>query len=221
MFSITEFKNNIKIVRPNMFFAEVDLPPNLQQIFLDKKTNREDFNLEGSATIPGLNWFESFDGRNINETFRFRCEVTQLPGRTISTTDDQAYGPITKFAYETGYQDLDMQIIASEDFRERVFFEVWMENIINQSNLRDGNKSNAGLSKYYNQYATGQVRIFQASPDTKILARYTLYNAYPISLSPMNLTWEEQDTYQRFTVTMTYRYHVVDFSQGYIVVAKK
>lgn len=221
MFSITEFKNNIKIVRPNMFFAEVDLPPNLQQIFLDKKTNREDFNLEGSATIPGLNWFESFDGRNINETFRFRCEVTQLPGRTISTTDDQAYGPITKFAYETGYQDLDMQIIASEDFRERVFFEVWMENIINQSNLRDGNKSNAGLSKYYDQYATGQVRIFQASPDTKILARYTLYNAYPISLSPMNLTWEEQDTYQRFTVTMTYRYHVVDFSQGYIVVAKK
>lgn len=221
MFSITEFKNNIKIVRPNMFFAEVDLPPNLQQIFLDKKTNREDFNLEGSATIPGLNWFESFDGRNINETFRFRCEVTQLPGRTISTTDDQAYGPITKFAYETGYQDLDMQIIASEDFRERVFFEVWMENIINQTNFQDGNKSNAGLSKYYNQYATGQVRIFQASPDTKILARYTLYNAYPISLSPMNLTWEEQDTYQRFTVTMTYRYHVVDFSQGYIVVAKK
>ena len=219
MFSITEFKNNIKIVRPNMFFAEVDLPPNLQQIFLDKKTNREDFNLEGSATIPGLNWFESFDGRNINETFRFRCEVTQLPGRTISTTDDQAYGPITKFAYETGYQDLDMQIIASEDFRERVFFEVWMENIINQSNLRDGNKSNAGLSKYYDQYATGQVRIFQASPDTKILARYTLYNAYPISLSPMNLTWEEQDTYQRFTVTMTYRFHVVDFRQGYRVVA--
>ena len=32
----------------------------------------------------------------------------------------------------------------------------------------------------------------------------------------MNLTWEEQNTYQRFLVTMTYRFHTVDFTQGYI-----
>jgi hypothetical protein len=32
----------------------------------------------------------------------------------------------------------------------------------------------------------------------------------------MNLTWEEQNTYQRFSVTMTYRFHTVDFTQGYI-----
>jgi hypothetical protein len=29
----------------------------------------------------------------------------------------------------------------------------------------------------------------------------------------MNLNWEELNTYQRFTVTMTYRYHTVDFEK--------
>lgn len=47
------------------------------------------------------------------------------------------------------------------------------------------------------------------------LARYTLYNAFPIQISPMNLTWKT-NTYQRFAVTMTYRFHVVDFTQGTI-----
>ena len=172
---------------------------------------KEAWSVDDMALLSGVVNFWILD-----RTFRFRCEATELPGRTISTSDDQAYGPTTKYAYETGYQDINLQIIASEDFRERAFFEVWMENVINQSNLRNGNKSNAGLSKYYSQYATGQVRIFQVSSDRKQLARYTLYNAYPIQISPMNLSWEEQNTYQRFSVTMTYRFHVVDFTQGFV-----
>jgi len=224
MFSISRFRSNLKVVRPNMFYAEVDLPPELTKIFEAKSTSAESqlypgqkFNLEGSVVSQnGSTWFRALDGGTLNNTFRFRCEATELPGRTISTSDDQAYGPTTKYAYETGYQDINLQIIASEDFRERAFFEVWMENVINQSNLRNGNKSNAGLSKYYSQYATGQVRIFQVSSDRKQLARYTLYNAYPIQISPMNLSWEEQNTYQRFSVTMTYRFHVVDFTQGFV-----
>ena len=30
---------------------------------------------------------------------------------------------------------------------------------------------------------------------------------YPIALTPMNATWEETNTYQRFGVTLAYRYH--------------
>jgi hypothetical protein len=217
MFSISRFKANLKIVRPNMFYAEVDLPYELKTAFSGKtKINQTTgYNVEGSVNISRSNWWNSFDGRNINETFRFRCEATELPGKTISTSDSQAYGPITKHAYETSYQDVNMQIICSEDFRERAMFEVWTENIINQTNIQNGFSSPAGLSKYYTQYASGQVRIYQMSGDRKQLARYTLHNAYPIQLSPMNLSWEEQNTYQRFSVTMTYRYHNVDFTQGY------
>jgi len=224
MFSISQFRTNFKPVRPNMFYAEVDLPPELRSAFLTKAktglTNPgrpgQTFNVEGSVNISGANWWNSFDGKDINSTFRFRCEATELPGRSVSTSDDQAYGPTTKYAYETSYADVPLQIICSEDFRERAMFEVWLENIINQTDLKNGVASRAGLAKYYNQYASGQVRIIQVSGDRRQLARYTLYNAYPIQISPMNLTWEEPNTYQRFSVTMTYRFHTVDFTQGYI-----
>ena len=237
MFSISRFKQNINVVRPNQFFAEVDFPVELRTAFQNKvKTgitnpshSNQRYNVEGSVNITSTSgstasWFNtSTVGPDFNETFRFRCEATELPGRTISTSDDQAYGPTTKFAYETSYQDVNLQIICSEDMRERAMFEMWMENIINQTDLKNGNRSRAGLAKYYNQYASGQVRIYQiggggtvANPGTKQLARYTLYNAYPIQMSPMNLTWEEQNTYQRFSVTITYRFHAVDFTQGFI-----
>jgi hypothetical protein len=229
MFSISSFKQNINVVRPNQFFAEVYFPVELQNAFQTKNktvtspSTGQEYTVEGSVNIAGVNWWNSFDGRDINNTFRFRCEATELPGRTISTSDDQAYGPMTKFAYETSYQDVSLQIICSEDMRERAMFEIWMENIINQTDLKGGDQSRAGLAKYYDQYASGQVRIYQVGgggtvkkPGTKQLARYTLYNAYPIQMSPMNLSWEEQNTYQRFSVTITYRYHVVDFTQGLI-----
>ena len=231
MFSISQFRKNVQVVRPNLFFAEVDLPSSLALMIRERiteapgdteyKSTNQSFKLSGSATLKGdlQNWYKTLNqgGVTLNDTFRFRCEATELPGKTISTADDQAYGPTTKYAYETGYQDVNLQIICSEDMRERAVFEVWMENILNQTNLRQGFSSRAGLSKYYNQYASGQVRIVQVSSDRRQLALYTLYNAYPIQMSPMNLTWEEQNTYQRFTITMTYRFHLVDFKQGYVV----
>lgn len=213
MFSVSRFKSNFTPVRPNLFFAEVDFPSFIRTAVANKEST-----LQGSAMLGGSKrpWFNSMASDNINNTFRFRCEATELPGRTVSTSDDQAYGPTTKYAYETSYADITMQIMCSEDMRERMMFEIWIENIINQTNLTAGNSSLAGLSKYYDNYASGSVRIYQVSDSKKQLARYTLYNAYPIQISPMNLTWEEQNTYQRFSITMTYRYHVVDFNSGVI-----
>lgn len=215
MFSISKFRENVKIVRPNLFFAEVDFPTTLAT-----KIRQKSSDLAGSATIGGSNraWYNSIDGYDLNSTFRFRCEASEIPGRTVATADEQSFGPSIKHAYETTYADVNLQIIASEDMRERAFFEIWIENIINATSFDDNTNfsGSGGLSKYYDDYAKGQVRLYQMNESRKQLARYTMYNAFPIQISPMNLTWEETNTYQRFAVTMTYRFHVVDFTQGTI-----
>jgi hypothetical protein len=186
MFSITSFKNSVKIVRPNLFFAEVTLP-------------------SGIATAASAS--------NFNSSFRFRCQATEFPGRTIATNDDQSFGPTTKFAYDVTYNDLNLQIIASEDMAERKVFETWMDNIVTKSGTSGGNGT-GGFVRYYNDYAQGgKVTIYQVNDQRVQLAKCTLNGAFPIGIGPMNLTWEEFDSYQRFSVTIAYRYHVNDFTQ--------
>jgi len=36
---------------------------------------------------------------------------------------------------------------------------------------------------------------------------YTCEDIYPVAITPMNATWEENDTYQRFGVTLCYRFY--------------
>lgn len=180
MFSITEFKSNVKVVRPNLFYADILYLP---------------------SAASGTSYASS--------KFKFRCEVAELPGKTIATVDDQMYGPTAKFAYDVTYNDINLQIIASDDMAERKMFESWIDNIVTPS--KGGVGTSGGLIKYYSDYALGIISLNQLRENGTKICTYTLYNAYPIQLSPMNLTWEETNTYQRFTVTMTYRYHTAEF----------
>lgn len=213
MFTLSQFKNSFTVTRPNNFYVEVDLPPYLKNAF----TTKTSLDLTGSAFRQNVtqNWFKNFSFNSttgINTTLAFRCEATEFPGRTIATSEDISFGPTTKHAYDTTYNDINLTIIAAEDMRERIFFDVWMENIVNNTNMKDGMAGRGSLVKYYNQYADGQVRIYHSNDNGNIVARCTLYEAYPVQLTGMNLTWEEQNTYQRYSVTMTYRYHIVEYS---------
>lgn len=147
---------------------------------------------------------------NINDTLSMRCESVEFPGRTIATVDDQAYGPSTKFAYEVTYNELNLTIIASEDMTERKYFEDWMDKIVIPSgtSIRGG-----GHVKYYNNYATGNISIYQINEDNYQIAKCVLKNAFPIGIGPINLSWDEYDSYQRFAITITYRYHEIDYTK--------
>lgn len=186
MFNINQFKSNLKIVRPNQFFVELYLPQAIRT---------------ATSSITG----------NINSTIRFRCEATEFPGRTIATIDEQAFGPTIKYAYDITYNDLNLTMIASEDMTERKVFETWIENIITNSGL-SASAGLGGIVKYYNDYSGGVVNVIQVNDEQMQIAKCTLNGAFPIGIGPMNLSWEENDSYQRFTVTMAYRYHTVDFT---------
>lgn len=187
MFSISEFKENIRVVRPNLFYAELTLPTIVTNAVRSKYGSIQN-----------------------TEKFKFRCEATEMPGRTLATIDDQAYGPTRKIAYEVVYNDINLQIIASEDMAERKIFETWMDTIVTPTDLNYSNHK-GGLLRYYDDYSSSTIKIHQLMDDGRKVCTYTLYNAYPIQLSSMNLTWEETNTYQRYSATMTYRHHTVEF----------
>ena len=140
----------------------------------------------------------------IANTFEFRCEKAELPGRTIATTDDMGSGPSLKLPYDTTYNDIQLSIICASDMAERKFFEKWMDFIVKPGDSSLG----GGTVAFYSQYALGNtLEVSQLTDAGEPAITYTCHHVYPIAITPMNATWEEINTYQRFGVTLAYRYH--------------
>lgn len=179
-FKISDFKSKIgSLARPNLFDAY----------------------LTGYTKVTG-----SLDGtlENIDDTFSFRCEKAELPGRTMATLDDNVGGgPAMKLPYDVTYADIQLSIICSTDMKERAFFENWMDRIV-----APGRTSAAGLVSYYSDYAKGvNLVVSQLDEFRNTLMTYEMRDVFPTAITPMNALWEETNTYQRFGVTLAYRYY--------------
>ncbi len=182
---LSEFKSSIaKIARPNLFTAT----------------------LNGTDSLP-INAGQSIS--QIKDSFTFRCESAELPGRTVTTVDDVGGGgPALKMPYDVTYNDINLSIICAEDMVERIFFELWIDYIVGTPQTRE--RGNAGLLRFHKDFARGvslTVRQLNSAGDT--IFWYKLWDIFPIALTPMNATWEESNTYQRFGVTLNYRYYTL------------
>jgi len=186
-FKISEFKSAVgNLVRPNLFTAT----------------------LSGYKNIVGVGVGTTADLPNIDSTFKFRCEKAELPGRTLATSEDAVgSGPSLKLPYDITYNDMTLSIICSTDMKERDFFERWINKIIGSG----GASNSAGLVSYYSDYALGvTLKVEQLDESGQSLITYTLHDIYPTALTPMNASWDETNTYQRFGVTLAYRYHTYE-----------
>jgi hypothetical protein len=195
-FNVSNFKNSIKaMVRPNYFIAE----------------------LGGYEFKPfGLGAYK------INETFSFRCEKAEFPGKTLATNEDIGGGGTTlKLPYDVTYGDIQLSIICSEDKKERMFFDNWIDNIINPAGydivVKDSagrftfvDSLNPGLVQYYEDYAKGvRLSVKQLNAKAEVIMNFVMHDIYPIAISPMNASWDESNSYQRFSVTLNYRYYTL------------
>lgn len=163
-----------------------------------------------SLARPNL-WRAELDMNNnfsAPSSFSFRCEKTVAPGRTLSTIDEIGFGPALKLPYETTYDDIDVTIICAQDMSERKFFEEWMDRIVYPGKSNVDSNVKPGIIKFYSDYAEGNIlSIYQLNESNQEIFKHTIRNVYPIRLSPMNLSWEETNTYQRFDVTFAYQYY--------------
>ena len=189
-FNISSFRSKLgAVARPNYFLCK----------------------LTGYKTLLGADM-------DIDETFSWRCERAELPGRTIATTDDAGGGGTAlKLPYDVTFSDTSLSIICSEDMRERIFFENWINQIVapagydtKSTATTAGTSIQAGLVSFHDEYARGiKLEVSQLASSGRRLLTYTLNDIYPTAITPMTATWEEVNSYQRFGVTLTYRYHTI------------
>ena len=151
-----------------------------------------------------------------------RTDTIDLPGRSLMTAEHKFtnYGPLNKVPYGgQTYGDLTMSIIMSEDMREKEYFEIWQNKIVNTgafeigSTQRDfyGYTQSKYNTKYFDEYL-GTITIRQYGSAGDLRSIYTLNETYPIIINPVSMAWAT-DEVAKLSVTFAYKNYQCVFAK--------
>ena len=133
----------------------------------------------------------------IDPQLSLMCESITFPGTNVrSVPDTLRYGPAREHGQGMTYGPFTATFICSPDLREKVFFESWQQAIVNH---------NTWEVNYYDTYK-GELKIFQLDDQNSDTYSITVREAYPKTISPQDLSWSSNDSYQTVAVEFTYRF---------------
>lgn len=145
--------------------------------------------------------------RNAFDSFRFRVESAELPGRAIQTTPHKTtgYGLATKFGYDVTYSDVGLTFLCGADLGEKSFFQAWQSSIIGNHSRNQDIRRHQSLG-YYDDY-TGSIGIIQYDESGKAVYTMALAEAYPVVVNSLPLSWSSEDLH-RLTVQFAFKHFI-------------
>jgi len=226
-FSPNEFLSNINsrggLARSNLYAVVIPIPNYVNNFVTYNVTDAlRDIgdNLVNSFVDPITSFINQSLGRSpIDEQSRtsnsqlmkelsLLCENAEFPGKTFATHDAKVYGPIYKIPYMAQYSETNLTFLCTNQFQERAFFERWMEAIL----PTDTNNPRFPKSEK-SRYLTN-IRVIKYDDTAKQVFVVELQDAFPIGLSPQQVSWSD-DGFMRLTVQFSYKYYKVVFQGGF------
>lgn len=122
------------------------------------------------------------------------CESCALPGRQIATNDHQYKLKTNKKAYGYLNEDVTFSFLLTGDYYIKGVFDNWQNSIFNQER---------GTLNYKEDY-TSNVIIQQLNDDHTPVYTCTLRNAFPTTVSSIELSNSGENQIARVSVTMSY-----------------
>ena len=200
---IAEFKTKLINggARPNLFLVRLNFPTTLGQI-VDIEI------IDSSSTIT--------------ERAEFLVKTAQLPASTIGTIDVPFRGRMMKVAGDRTFEPWSVTVVNDGEFGIRKAFETWSRGI----NALTENVSQLGYGDDFPGYCV-DLEVYQLSRDKitpnktprsmnsagvdgmDVVRAYKFYDAWPSSLSAIDLSYESNDQIEEFTVEFQYNYYEV------------
>jgi len=128
----------------------------------------------------------------------FMCNQMSFPGRSFMTVDSRHVGTPFRLPYSSQYTDVNFTFHLSTDLRERKYFEIWQQMIVNVA---------MNSMNFYEEYVS-KVHLMQLDKEGKVTYQNTLIEAYPISIDDMNYSFASRDEVSTCSVTMAYRHWI-------------
>ncbi len=141
---------------------------------------------------------------NLTEDDLLYCSSPSLPGRGFSTQERFDHGPIRKIPYTELYNDASFAFYNSKDLHEWSFFNDWQEFI-------------GGGKDYYLPWyddILGKVVIQPMDRTEQVQKTITLFEAYPVTLSDIQMGYEMQNDTSTFTVEFAFHHFEIEDGAG-------
>jgi len=179
--TLNDFKNRISGggARPNLFECEINFPTDI-------------ISSDDTAT-------------SVPEKTRFLVKAASLPGSTINVIDIPFRGRNLKIAGDRTFDPWTITIINDVDFSIRNAFEKWM-NYMNKHEDNSGELDPVNYQKDMKVYQLGKAGItangMKTNGNMQILKAYQFYGMFPTSISAIDLSYDQADTIEEFTVDL-------------------
>ena len=187
--SVTSFISRFGsgFARPNRYRVEFSLPRGFS----------------ASPALPGVNSNSSSAliqfqeiAMNQNGNINIMCHSCNLPQRTLLTYEHkQLIGPY-RVPYSQSYDPVTFSFYTDPQYTTREYFDIWQNAVINIG---------SNTLNYYNEF-TSDIRIFTLDNLGNDTYFVELYEAYPINIGIVDLSYSNMNTTQTVTVTMSYKY---------------
>lgn len=154
---------------------------------------------------------------NKRNTLMMRCENVVLPAPSLLEEENirrYGYGPVEKVPYGVQFSDVTMTWLVDSKSEIIDFFHQWMNTIVMHDSpnaLMRGTTTRDRLDKYLpfevgykDAYTCPIVRINVYNRQQATVTKYEMYDVFPMNIQSMNLTWADENQFQKLTVTFAY-----------------
>ena len=133
------------------------------------------------------------------------CSGVSIAGRTMTSDLVKEYGLARQITYGHTYVELTTSFMCSEDLREKTFFDDWMNLIMQTPGVGNLRATGAYDIEYYDRYI-GQIDVTLA--DDTLANKYSIryFEAYPKTVSPLELDYSTANTPLKLQITWNYTY---------------
>lgn len=149
-------------------------------------------------------------GGSIFTSIPFLCHSTTLPGIQITPAAVRRYGYGAHEIRPGGvtYEKQTLKFYVDSDYAIMEFFQKWMQAVVNFDLNSTDRRTVQGA--FYNeiQYSdnyTAEVDIWTFDKAGNELLRYKLYEAYPISIGGVEMSWESRNSIAMLPVAFRYK----------------
>ena len=147
------------------------------------------------------------------QNMMLNCDAVNIPGFVMATKEHKTYGLKREYVYEKLVNTCNMSFYLSDQMFEYMFFKDWMDIMIPED---------VGRVNYPNQYQS-TITIYQLSrmekgldapddaydrtflDDLRVMMQVKLVDAYPKSISDLQLGHETAGSIQKVAVDIMYR----------------
>ena len=135
--------------------------------------------------------------------FQFTCKAAALPASNIAAIEVPVRGKTLKIPGDRTFDPWTVTIINTQDFKLRKAFEKWMEGIANQN---EGRSENTTPSSYQQKAVVKQLARDSAANKDEYVKAYTFEGIYPSNISAIDVSYDDTDTIEEFTVEFQVQY---------------